>query len=89
MLMDIMEVEGKPLAKRGKWSGSKRVLKCPKCGTRKIVPNAKQSYICSCRKRFEDIIRPVLDKGKQLIQAEIPSRLRKSVLQNVKNLPLE
>ncbi len=88
--MDIMEVEGKPLAKRGKWSGSKRVLKCSKCGTRKIVPNDKEKYTCTCRsKEFEDTLFPVLDKGRQLIQAEVPSRLRKSVLQNIKNLPLE
>jgi nicotinate phosphoribosyltransferase len=86
--MDIMEVEGKPLAKRGKWSGSKRVLKCPGCGARKIVPNNRETYICSCGKKLEDMLRPVLDRGKQLVQAEIPSRLRKSVLRNVENLTL-
>ncbi len=87
--MDIMEVEGKPLAKRGKWSGSKRVLRCPKCGARKIVPNNEDNHVCPCRKKFEDILTPILDRGKQLIKMESSSKLRAFVLKNVKDLPLE
>jgi nicotinate phosphoribosyltransferase len=86
--MDIMEVEGKPQAKRGKWSGSKRVLRCPGCGKRKIVPNDKDKHVCLCGKRFEDILIPVLDKGKQIIKLEPPSKLRKMVLENIKALSL-
>lgn len=86
--MDIMEVEGRPLAKRGKWSGSKRVLRCPGCGKRKIVPNDKDKHVCLCGKRFEDILISVLDKGKQIIKLEPPSKLRKMVLENTKILPL-
>lgn len=87
--MDIMEVGGKPLAKRGKWSGSKRVLSCARCGTRRIVANNRDKYICSCGKKFEDILIPVLDKGKQIIKTEPPSKLRAFVLRNVKDLPIE
>lgn len=36
--MDIMEVEGKPMAKRGKMSGSKRVLRCDNCYKSEMVP---------------------------------------------------
>lgn len=86
--MDIMEVEGKPQAKRGKWSGSKRVLRCPGCGKRKIVPNDKDKHVCLCGKRFEDILISVLDKGKQIIKLEPPSKLRKMVLENIKALSL-
>lgn len=87
--MDITEVEGKPFAKRGKWSGSKRVLRCQGCGTRKIVPNNKQKHICSCGKKFEDILIPILDNGKYLIKKEPPTKLRKTVLENIKGLSLE
>jgi nicotinate phosphoribosyltransferase len=86
--MDIMEVEGKPQAKRGKWSGSKRVLRCPGCGKRKIVPNDKDKQVCLCGKKFEDILIPVLDKGKQIIKLEPPSKLRKMVFENIKALSL-
>jgi nicotinate phosphoribosyltransferase len=87
--MDIVEVERKPLAKRGKWSGSKRVLRCPKCGSRKIVPNNKERHSCSCGKRYQDILLPVLDNGKELIKIEPPSRIRKFVLENIKSLSIE
>ena len=87
--MDVMEVENKPLAKRGKWSGSKRVLRCPKCGSRKIVPHNKDKYVCSCKKKFEDILIPVLDNGKQFMRQETPTKIRKIVLGNVKTLSLE
>ena len=87
--MDIMEVAGKPLAKRGKWSGSKRVLACPECGERKIAPNGKKQYVSSCGHKFEDVLIPVLDKGKYLIKLEPPSKIRKKVMDAVKSLPLE
>lgn len=87
--MDIMEVEGRPLAKRGKWSGSKRVLECAKCGKRKIVPNRKGQYACECRGKFRDIIVPLLDKGRQLVGKEPAARLRKKVMENVKELSIE
>lgn len=87
--MDITEVEGKPFAKRGKWSGSKRVLRCQGCGTRKIVPNNRIKHVCSCGKIFGDTLIPVLDNGNELIKIESPSKLRKLVLENIKGLSLE
>lgn len=86
--MDIMEVEGKPLAKRGKWSGSKRVLRCLNCKSRKIVPNNQERYECKCGQEFEDILIPILDKGKQLIKTEQPSEIRTFVLENIRDIPL-
>jgi nicotinate phosphoribosyltransferase len=86
--MDIMEVEGAPRAKRGKWSGSKRLLRCPKCGQRKILPNKGMRHICSCGRKFEDMLIAVLDNGKYLIETAKPAEIRKYVLKNVKNLPL-
>ena len=88
--MDIMEVEGRPVAKRGKWSGSKRVIECPECGKRRIVPNEpKGEYVCSCGKEMRDILVPVMDSGKRLIRTDAPAKIRKTVLENVKGLPLE
>ncbi len=36
--MDIVEIEGAPIAKRGKWSGAKQVLRCTGCHEDDIVP---------------------------------------------------
>jgi nicotinate phosphoribosyltransferase len=87
--MDIMEVEGRPRAKRGKWSGSKRVLACHQCGERRIVPHGKKQYLSSCGKKFEDVLMPVLDKGNYLIETDSPSKIRKRVLDNIESLSLE
>jgi nicotinate phosphoribosyltransferase len=88
--MDIVEVDGKPLAKRGKWSGSKRVLVCARCGERKIVPNnGGEEKSCSCGGVVNDVLVPVLDNGKPLIAQKTPSRIREAVLQSVKDLPLQ
>ncbi|MDH5767943.1 MAG: nicotinate phosphoribosyltransferase [Nitrospirota bacterium] len=86
--MDIIAVEGKPFAKRGKWSGSKRVLRCPKCNQRDIVPNDNVTYTCSCSEVFEDILIPVLDYGQYLIEIEPASKLRERVLNNINRLTL-
>ncbi len=81
--MDIVEVDGKPLAKRGKWSGSKRVLMCALCGERKIVPNDVYGSNCSCNGPFTDLLVPALDHGQQLVKPEPPARIRQSVLEHV------
>jgi hypothetical protein len=36
--MDIIEIEGEPVAKRGKMSESKSVLRCPKCYQDRVIP---------------------------------------------------
>ncbi|TAL23295.1 MAG: nicotinate phosphoribosyltransferase, partial [Nitrospirae bacterium] len=86
--MDIMEVEGKPLAKRGKWSGSKRVLGCNSCGSRRIVPNKTETPGCACGGRFQDMLNPVFDSGKVLIEKEPAVNIRRKVLKLTERLPL-
>lgn len=86
--MDIVEVDGKPLAKRGKWSGSKRVLVCSLCGERKIVPNDTYGSNCSCGGSFNDLLVPALDHGQQLMRPESPARIRQNVLEHVHALEL-
>ena len=84
--MDIVEVEGKPLAKRGKWSGSKRVLACSRCSERKIVPNEASEHEGSCGGAMNDILVPALDYGSELMKPETPARIRDAVLQRLKEL---
>jgi nicotinate phosphoribosyltransferase len=86
--MDIVEVEGRPLAKRGKWSGSKRVLACAKCGERKIAPNDATEHVCSCPGVMNDLLIPALDNGSQLMKPESPARIREEAMRRVKELEL-
>ena len=85
--MDIVEINGKPLAKRGKWSGSKSVLVCGQCGLRKIAPrNRGKERSCSCGGIFKDILVPVIENGQQLVDQEPPARIREGVLWQVRGL---
>ncbi|MDI6889545.1 MAG: nicotinate phosphoribosyltransferase [Thermodesulfovibrionales bacterium] len=81
--MDIIEVEGKPLAKRGKWSGSKRVLRCLSCNKGTIVPHTNEQYTCECGGVFNDILIPVLDNGKYLIDMPSHKEVRGFVLRQL------
>ncbi|HAS54887.1 MAG: nicotinate phosphoribosyltransferase [Nitrospirae bacterium GWC2_57_13] len=87
--MDIVEIDGTPLAKRGKWSGSKRVLACSRCRERRIVPleNSTESA-CSCGGEMTDLMVPVLDNGKRLIEAEPPATVRAFTRAQVEGLEL-
>jgi nicotinate phosphoribosyltransferase len=78
--MDIMEIEGRPQAKRGKCSGSKRVLRCRKCNASRIVPNDKKRYTCRCGGAFADILAPFVKDGKTLHKTLPAKKIRSFVL---------
>jgi nicotinate phosphoribosyltransferase len=82
--MDIMEMEGRAVAKRGKWSGSKRVLRCQKCGKGKIIPLNEEIHGCECGGQFNDILLPVMDNGKYLLDMPSHKEIREAVLQDLK-----
>lgn len=81
--MDMVEMDGKAAAKRVKWSGSRRVIACARCGERTIIPNDIYGSSCSCGGVFNDLMVPVLDHSKQLVTVERPSRVLQAVLEHV------
>jgi len=93
--MDIIEIDGKPLAKRGKMSGSKRVLRCQKCFKDKMVPFKKDRGRstpgldrCSCGGRFKDLLIPFLQKGKILWDLPKPQAIREYVVEQLPHFDL-
>src|SRR3972149_1165022 len=78
--MDIMEIEGKPVAKRGKWSGTKRVFRCPACNKGLIVPFDDERPECECGGGLKDILVPVLDNGKYSMDMPSHKEIREFVL---------
>jgi len=86
--LDIVEIEGKPFSKRGKLSGSKRVLKCYECGRRKIIPNRNYEVICECGSRMEDILIPFMERGRVLKELPSPERIKTYVLEQIGKIPL-
>lgn len=84
--MDIMEVEGIPLAKRGKWSGTKSILRCQGCFKDKIVPYTEEKGICECGGRYEELLLPFMDSGKILPELPKPKEIRDYVIKQVEGI---
>lgn len=85
--MDIVEIDGRPLAKRGKMSGSKSVLRCSKCFHDKIVPlkraNKEIDNKCSCGGDFQELLLPLIQDRKILWDLPKPQSIRKYVLEQL------
>jgi nicotinate phosphoribosyltransferase len=93
--MDIIEIDGKPLAKRGKMSGSKSVLRCSKCLQDKMVPfkpsrgpSPSISEKCSCGGRFKELLIPFVRSRKILWDLPKPQAIREYVLKQLPHFDL-
>lgn len=84
--MDIIEVDGGPLAKRGKMSGSKRVLRCRDCYNYELVPLTKEIDLCKCGGQLEDLLVPLMKEGELLSPLPKVKEIRSSVLTQIKRL---
>ena len=83
--MDIVEVEGKPLAKRGKSSGSKRVLRCTKCYRDKVIPLVEKLKRCECGGKYNDLLFDFINKGKIKEKLPSPQKIRDYVIRELEN----
>jgi nicotinate phosphoribosyltransferase len=61
--LDIVEVDGKPLAKRGKMSGRKAVFRCPSCGRFQVAPAGAASPLC-CGGAVAPLLHSLVEDGK-------------------------
>ncbi len=87
--MDIMEVEGKPFAKRGKWSGAKEVFGCDRCGGRKVVPLLLKLERCGCGGLYEPLLKPLIRGGRLSRELPKPKVIREHVLKEIHGLSLD
>src|SRR5262245_16604701 len=88
--LDIMEIEGKPVAKRGKWSGAKDVYRCRSCQTTVVVPAGKKPDACACGKSAWDALLKPLARGGRIARDLPPPRtIRDHVLDQLAAVPLD
>ncbi len=74
--MDIVEREGKPAAKRGKFGGRKEPLRCTKCGTLEI-----DAHKCpACGGKMSPALVKYLSRGKPAAELPGPDAIREYVL---------
>ncbi|MBI2370747.1 MAG: nicotinate phosphoribosyltransferase [Deltaproteobacteria bacterium] len=87
--MDIVEIEGEPLAKRGKMSGGKAVLRCGRCHRDEIVPEAAGApRPCTCQGTMENLLVPLLEGGQLPRPLPRPQAIRAYVLDQLPHYEL-
>jgi nicotinate phosphoribosyltransferase len=88
--LDIMEIEGRPVAKRGKWSGAKDVYRCRGCRVTVVVPAGKSPGPCACGKPgWEPLLKPLVRGGQVARDLPPPRTIRDYVLDQLAPVSLE
>ncbi|MCK9152564.1 nicotinate phosphoribosyltransferase [Methanobacterium alcaliphilum] len=84
--MDIVEINGTPISKRGKFSGPKNVLKCEDCQGHLIVPLKKEISNCSCGGKYKKLVNLMIENN-QIVQKITPvDEIKRYVLDQIKKL---
>jgi nicotinate phosphoribosyltransferase len=79
--MDIVEVDGKPLAKRGKESGLKQLWVCHGCGSRMQTLEKEGVEACAgCGGTMEGFLKESYKEGRKLVTTPPPRDIRSFVL---------
>ena len=87
--MDIIEKDGHPISKRGKFSGRKFPYRCPKCFSMAVSLRPDDRIACAdCGTVMEMIEVPVLKNGKRVRKERTPSEIRDYVLSQTSELVL-
>jgi nicotinate phosphoribosyltransferase len=85
---DLVEIEGKPMAKRGKLSGSKQVYRCKNCYTLRFLPEGKDPGECECGGPMEVLLQPLISGGKLKRSLPKPQAIRSYVLEELSHYSL-
>ncbi|MBC7333976.1 MAG: nicotinate phosphoribosyltransferase [Actinobacteria bacterium] len=89
--LDIVEIEGRKIAKRGKMSGAKKVIRCEKCFNDKVVleNDDASTFKCeNCGERYEEVFIEAMRDGKLLYDFPQSSKIRERVLSQLEFLRL-
>lgn len=85
--MDIVEIDGAPLAKRGKMSGRKTVYHCPGCGRNAVVPAGSPAPGC-CGRPSAAILAPLVEEGRLVRSLPDAREIRRQVLAALEEVAL-
>ncbi len=86
--MDIVEIDGKPISKRGKRSGSKSVFRCKGCFNTIVLPAGQKPAPCNCGNDFEEILTPLSSNDQTETSLPEPRDIRDFVIQQLENVEL-
>ncbi len=85
--MDIVEKEGKMVAKRGKFSGKKQAYRCPQCFIYEIKSwDEGEKPICDCGETMEPMLEKIMEDGEIIVDYPEPSEIRESVIEQIEKV---
>ena len=85
--LDIVEIEDKPVAKKGKKSGAKQVWRCEECLFSQVLPwKTKEGKCPRCSKPLSPLLVPMIEKGKLAYTPPSPRKIRDRVIQYLRRL---
>ena len=78
------------MAKRGKWSGAKEVLRCRTCRTTIVVPAGTPPPPCACGPgSWEPMLKPLLRDGRIVRDLPPPRTIRDHVLEQLTHVSMD
>jgi nicotinate phosphoribosyltransferase len=81
--LDLVEIAGRPVAKRGKMSGRKAVYRCGACAATRVVPAAEPAARCACGGSEEVLLQPLLRQGRLVAPLPPPQAIRQRALREL------
>ncbi len=87
--MDIVEMDGKPVAKRGKFGGRKAVFRCTQCFGFSVCHGAaleKEKKCPSCDVKMEPALEKYIEMGEVIKKLPKPREIRARVLEQIKRV---
>jgi nicotinate phosphoribosyltransferase len=87
--LDIMEIEGTPMAKRGKRSGSKQVWRLPGTLQNVVLPAAKPAPRGRDGRPADALLKPLIVKGRVVRDLPPPRTLRDYVLEQMTRIDIQ
>ncbi|HKZ07664.1 MAG TPA: nicotinate phosphoribosyltransferase [Methylomirabilota bacterium] len=86
--LDIMEIEGKPMAKRGKQSGAKQVWRIPGTVENHVLPAHKSAPIGPDGRKAEALLKPLLAGGRLARDLPPPRTIREYVIEQMARIDI-
>jgi nicotinate phosphoribosyltransferase len=84
--LDIMEIEGRPMAKRGKWSGAKDVLRRRGTLETVVLPAGSPAPAAG---PWDSLLKPLVQGGRVVRDLPPPRTIRDFVLDQLGRVPLD
>jgi len=85
---DIVEIDGKPMAKRGKEAGAKKLMRCTRCFSRRNVQLRAARSRCACGAMMKDMHRIFMAGGRIAVKLPTVHQIRARTLAELRRVEL-